>query len=242
MKHIRIYSLALGFLILLSTNVKADFFSDANAFLKANVDARGMVYYKGIKEDPAKLNSLVKQIANFSYSGASDNTKKAFLINAYNILMIKSVVDHYPIAKPLDVDGIFDKTTHNVAGMKLTLSDIENKKLRVDFPDARLHFALVCGAMSCPPLMNQAYLPGLLEQQLTSRANLAMNDRTFIRVDKSTKKALISKIFEWYKEDFIKEGKTMINYINKYRREKIPSGYSLGFYTYDWSLNEKKSR
>ena len=216
------------------------FFQKADAFFKANVSTTGGIYYASIKSNPATLNALVKDIASFPFSSSGKSTQKAFLINAYNILVIKNVVDHYPIAKPTDVSGFFDKKKFNVAGMSLTLSDIENKKIRPVYKDARTHFVLVCAAKSCPPLANFAFMPSKLESQLTARTKKAMNSRSFIKVDNDKKTVRISQIFEWYAADFKAEAKDFVSYINKYRSTPIPASYKSSFYTYNRALNIKK--
>lgn len=216
------------------------FFTKADAFFKKNVSTSGGVYYASIKANPAELNALVDMVAKYNFSSASKNTRKAFLINAYNILVIKNVVDHMPIAKPLDVPGFFDKKKFNVAGMSLTLSDIENKKIRPVYKDSRTHFVLVCAAKSCPPLANYAFMPSKLESQILARTKKAMSSKSFTKVDATNKKVRISEIFTWYKEDFDAEAKDVITYINKYRSTPIPSSYKVSNYTYNWALNIKK--
>ncbi len=224
-----------------SQEASADFFPASDAFFKAWVDIYGNVNYAGIKAAPDRLNELVTKIGVYDYRASTGNTRKAFLINAYNILMIKSIVDNYPVAKPTDIEGVFDRRTHNVGGQQITLSDIENKMLRVEFPDARIHFALVCGAVSCPQLMNSAYMPTTLDQQLQSRTIKTLNDRNFIRLNVLTSTVEFSQIFEWYKDDFLKESKNYIEFVNKYRTTKVPALYKETTYPYDWSLNQKRN-
>ena len=226
-------------LLFLFSMAQASFFTDADAFFKKHV-SNGRVDYPAIKADPAELINLVKQVGAYSLSGKSAATQKAFYINAYNILMIASVVEKYPVSKPTDINGVFDTKKHTVASASLTLSDIENKKLRPTYKDARLHFALVCGAVSCPKLPSFAFMPDKLESQLNARTKLAMNDPTFIKVKSGDNKVLISEIFTWYKEDFDREASNVIEYINKYRTQPIPADYKVGNYTYNWALNVKK--
>lgn len=226
-------------LMLLFSMAQASFFTDADAFFKKHV-TNGRVDYAAIKADPAELLDLVKQIGSYSLSGKSAADEKAFYINAYNVLMVASVVEKYPISKPTDVPGVFDSKKHTVAGSSLTLSDIENKKLRPKYKDARLHFALVCGAVSCPKLPSYAFMPAKLESQLDARTKLAMNDPTFIKVKTSDNKVLVSEIFTWYKEDFDREASSVIEYINKFRTQPIPADYKVSKYTYNWALNVKK--
>ena len=234
------FAFTLGFLLFFfgAFAQNDDFFVKSQAFFSRYVDTNGLVNYKEIKEHPGFMAELVRLTDEFKLSSADKNTQKAFFINAYNVMMIKSVVDAYPIAKPTDVAGIFDKKTHNVAGLNLTLSDIENKKLRPVYKDARLHFALVCGAISCPKLANFAFTPEKLESQLTARTRAAMDDPTFVRVDNNAGTVGLSQIFEWYKDDFA--GQSFLEYVNKFRTNKIVADYKVSHYTYNWTLNVKK--
>lgn len=213
-------------------------FNDADAFLKKYVTS-GRVDYANIKSNSDELTALINVIGSADLSTSSSNTQKAFYINAYNLIMIKSVVDNMPISSPLDVKGIFDVSQHKVAGEMLTLSDIENKKLGPVYNDARIHFVLVCGAIGCPKLASFAYKPATIEEQIESQTRLALNDATFIKVKDSEKKVLVSEIFNWYSADFTNDGQTVLSYINQYRDAKIPDTYTVGSYTYDWNLNSK---
>ena len=190
--------------------------------------------------EQAKLNELVDMIGSYAFKSKDKNTQKAFLINAYNILVIKNVVDNYPISKPLDVPGFFDRKKFNVAGMSLTLSDIENKKIRPVYKDARTHFVLVCAAKSCPPIANYAITPSKMDAQLTTLTKKAMDRSSFTKVNADKKTVQLSQIFEWYKDDFMAEAKSLVAWVNQYRSTPIPSSYKQSFYTYNWALNVKK--
>ncbi|WP_299228357.1 DUF547 domain-containing protein [uncultured Psychroserpens sp.] len=213
----------------------SSFFKAADAFFKANV-SNGKVAYVNISKDPKALNQLVNMAASISVSENDDKTYQAFWINAYNIFVIKGIIENYPIKSPLDKTGFFDKTQHKIAGELITLNDIENKKLRAQFEDARFHFVLVCGAIGCPPLINKAYLPKTLERQLQKQTEIALNNPGFIKVKKN--KVELSEIFKWYKEDFTKNG-TEIAYINQFRDEKISTKVKVSYYAYNWNLNKQ---
>lgn len=217
----------------------ATFFTKAETFLSKNI-SNGMVDYAGIKANPAELKDLVHMIGTFGLSAADKATQKAFLINAYNILVIKNVVDHYPVAKPTDVPGFFDAIKFNVAGSQVTLSDIENVKIRPVFKDPRTHFALVCAAKSCPPIANYAFTATNVESKLESLTKAAMNNTNFIKVNTGNKTVQFSQILDWYKDDFLAVEKTILDYVNKYRTTAIPANFTQGFYDYNWALNGKK--
>ena len=231
----------VGFLLISLSSAAADlpsFFSRTDAFFKKNV-ANGRVHYKDIKANFSEIESLYKDMGSMSLAGASANTKKAFYINAYNLAVIYQVTKYYPLKSPLDKSGFFDKVKHTVAGEALTLNALEIKKLVLATKDPRIHFVLACAANSCPPLASFAYKPENLDQQLNTRTKGSINNSKWLVVDASSKKASISKIFDWYEKDFTMNGETtVIEFINKYRTQPIPASYRVVHYEYDWGLNE----
>lgn len=216
------------------------FFTAADKFLKNNVlQSNGLVNYGRIKADKTELNALVFKIASASLNQTTDAEKQAFYINAYNILVIKQVIDNNLPASPLDVPGFFNQTTFQVAGKTLTLDQLEKNTLYGLKNDPRFHFALVCAAKGCPPLLNAAYLPNTLHQQLAQQAKTAVNNNNFVKINDATKKVSVSKIFDWYNNHFTAGGKSVIGFINQYRNSTIPENYTVDFYEYDWSLNRQ---
>ncbi|MEO1518527.1 MAG: DUF547 domain-containing protein [Bacteroidota bacterium] len=212
---------------------KPDFFQDAEAFFQAHVQS-GWVDYQAIQQSPAALEQLVDQISAYSLDGLEANHRKAFLINAYNVLVIHAVVRRYPIRSPKEVPGFFEQLLFEVAGQEMTLNALEKEQLLKAHPDARLHLALICGARGCPPMAAFAYRPEQLDQQLEQQSRRAINHPLFIRLEDG--KAKISSIFSWYESDFKTEGGVR-DFINRYRTETLPEG-KFGFYTYDWQLND----
>ncbi len=213
------------------------FFNKADAFFKSNV-ANGRVAYDNIHKDPSQLNEVLKIAQGISVSKDDAKNYQAFWINAYNLSVIKGLIDKYPTKSPLDNAGFFDKTTHNIGGKNITLNDIEHKLLRGQFNDARFHFVLVCGAVGCPPLINKAYLPNTLDMQLESQTKKAING-DFIRVNEKKNRVQASQIMEWYKEDFTMKGMDEIDFINKYKTEKLEGKWKLSYFPYDWNINKQ---
>lgn len=226
-----------GSLSLSAQNLNA-FIEKADQFFKANV-SNGKVAYSNIKSDTDALNAVLKLAEGVSVSKDNETNYQAFWINAYNLSVIKGIIDHYPTKSPLDNAGFFDKTKHSLGGKKITLNDIEHKLLRGQFNDARFHFVLVCGAIGCPPLINKAYKGSTLEAQLQKQAELALNGSYFIKVNAKKKKVEGSEILKWYKGDFTMNGMTEIEYINTFRTEKIPNNYKLTYFTYNWNVNKQ---
>ena len=209
-----------------------NFFKEANSFFNKYVlDAK--VDYAAIASNKNELEILLKQIATYQLN-SDENADKAFLINAYNVLVISGVVKKYPVNSPMDIAGFFDKIKYDIAGKSLTLNEIENKLIRDKYKDARFHFVLVCGAMGCPPLISKAYFPDTIEKQLDEQTSKALNDPNFLKIYKN--KVYLSQIFDWYKADF---GKNPIQFINQYRKDKLDENEKYKLYKYNWSLNKK---
>jgi hypothetical protein len=224
-----------------SISVKAQdlntFFNKADSFFKTNV-SNGKVAYSDIQNNQKELNTILKIAERISISKDDKSNYQAFWINAYNLAVIKGIVDNYPTNSPLDNAGFFDKTTYSLAGKNITLNDIEHKLLRAQFNDARFHFVLVCGAVGCPPLINEAYLPSILNSQLEKQTKIALNG-SFLRVNNKKKRIQASQIMEWYKGDFTMNGESEIDFINRYRVEKLDGKYKLSYFPYDWKLNNQ---
>lgn len=213
------------------------FFADTDQFWKEHV-SNNRVDYAAIKSKPQDLEKLVNYIANTDVSANTTSEQKAYKINAYNLLVVKTAIDNYPLQKPTDITGFFDGIKHTVNGKKTTLNNFEKKELLTAYKDARLHFVLVCAAVSCPPIADFAYTPAELDKQLDTRTKAAMDDQTFIQYDDFAGKANISEIFKWYVDDFKPNVKT---FINKYRTTALAEDTKIGYYPYDWTLNGSSS-
>lgn len=234
MKHCLAFLFFLVGYFLMDAQQTDSFFLKADAFFKEHVK-NGKVAYSDIKSDRVKLDAVLKMTEEIEINEADANVYTAFHINTYNLLVIRSVVENYPLASPLDVPGFFDQKKHKVAGQYITLNELENKYLRAKFPEEpRFHFVLVCAGLGCPPIINEAYMPQTIHRQMEHQTRKALNDPGFIQVNESEVK--ISQIFEWYRQDFEKVG-GILHFINAYREEKLLWNAQLDFYPYDWSLN-----
>lgn len=230
-------------LILLITTIKGVsqntdiFFNKADSFFKTYVK-NGKVAYAELHKDSKALKEVLAIAKSINVSKDKDKVYQAFWINAYNLSVIKGIIDNYPTNSPLDNAGFFDKTKHNIGGKNITLNDIEHKLLRAQFNDPRFHFVLVCGAIGCPPLINEAYLPVTLNKQMEVQTKKALNG-SFLIVNTKKKRVEVSQIMEWYKGDFTMKGASEIDFINQYRTEKIPSNFKIKYFPYNWKLNAK---
>jgi len=214
------------------------FFSRTDDFFKEHVSL-GKVDYSSIYSNQDSLNELMRLAEEITIFKEDSNIYQAFWINAYNLSVIKGIIDNYPIKSPLNKAGFFDRITYSLAGKKITLNGIEHKLLRAQFNDTRFHFVLVCGAIGCPPLISEAYFPNSLDEQLSRQTRLALNGDYFIKIDTKKKRIKGSEIMKWYKEDFTMNGTSEIDFINKYRKNAIPNNYKLSYFQYNWNLNKQ---
>ena len=204
-----------------------------------HVDGDGQVDYAGIKENPAALKALVAAIKTISPDELAKDDRKAFLVNAYNVLVIENIINHYPTDSPLSIEGFFDASTFHVGGKPYTLNDLEKGYLYQVFPDARLHFALVCAAKGCPVLIPTAYRGATLGAQLDAQTRVAMNSELHVRVETSAKTVHLSELFTWYASDFELSSGSAIDYVNTFRNAAIPSDFKVAVIPYNWELNSQ---
>ena len=212
-----------------------EYFQRTEKFLSSYVK-EGRVNYAKINANKTDLESLVTFIA-LKQKFTSAAQEKAFYLNAYNILVIKGIINNYPTKGPMEINGFFDKKTYLINGASLTLNNIENDIIRKKYNDARIHFALVCGAKSCPPIQSYAFTPEKLEAQLDLVTKQSIQNPSFIKIDSKNNKASVSMIFNWYKDDFVKAKGSVLNFINSYLKKPLSATTTIENYTYDWALN-----
>ncbi len=215
--------------------------SGFDKLLKAHVSAKGMVDYAAFVKDKALLAHYISSLTKVNTSTLSKNEKLAFWINAYNALTIDQILRNYPTSSILKIAGgkVWDQTLpYKLEGKALTLNDIEKKiLLGGDLFDARIHFAVNCAAMSCPPLANKAFTADNVQNMLTANTKAALSDPAYNKI--SPDKASISMLFNWYKADFEKAEGNVVNFINKYSETKINSKTKIAYLDYNWNLNSQ---
>jgi len=205
--------------------------------LQAHVTSTGSVDYQGFVKDKAKLASYLELLDQ--HVPQSDWTRKqamAYWINAYNAFTVNLIVSHYPLKSIRDLKEPWDRKNIQLGGKTYSLNDIEHKILRERYKDARIHFAVNCAALSCPPLYNRAFTAEKLNSQLQSRTSSFIRSNSYNQI--GTNGAKLSQIFNWYRADFEQEG-SLVSYLNAYSTQSISEGASIEFLNYDWKLNGK---
>ncbi len=206
-----------------------------DGLLRKYVTSSGKVNYKGFKSSEKALDEYLTLLKNNPVQSSwSRNKKMAYWINAYNAATIKLILDNYPTKSITNIANgkPWDKRWIKLGSKTYTLNEIENKILRPQFKDARIHFAVNCAAKSCPKLLNRAWTASNLNSYFEKQTKAFVNNTTFNKIDKN--KVQLSKIFEWYRGDF----GNLIAFLNKYSNTKIDSGADISFIEYDWNLNE----
>jgi hypothetical protein len=231
-----IFSILSVYSIAASSQVSNSNFDEKAIKFFAKYVTNGKVNYSAIKQNTKEIDELVAYFETVKIDSLAGAQKLAFLINVYNLSVINQVVKKYPTKSPMDIVGFFDINKFTLAGKKMTLNYLENEVIRKQFKDPRIHFVLVCGAIGCPVIINQAYTADSLEAQMERQTTIAINNTQFIYKKEST--FYISEIFKWYKDDFGSGSKAVVNFINKYRKKKIGATDKIDYYPYNWNINE----
>lgn len=238
------------FLIFLSQPTLSDFdWSDYSELLNNHVASgerneiqSNLVSYQGIADDPRYLTTL-EALATYNPGKLRADDKKAFYINAYNLMAIKMVIDHMPIKSIKDAGSWFSPVWQKPVGIinnqTVSLDQIEHKILR-KMADPRIHFAIVCASMSCPDLLAEAYSSDKLDNQLNQQAKDFLSNRSKGMLIKGNS-IYLSKIFNWFEEDFAGDNgseRDVLKYIAQFHLE---AGRFDEFKTldYNWRLNKQ---
>lgn len=204
-----------------------------NQLLQRYVSANGRVNYEGFLKDRDQLHRYLDELAaGIPDDNWSQAEALSYWINAYNAFTVELILQHWPVSSIREIDEPWKQKFIRLAGKDYALDQIEHEIIRPTFRDPRVHFALVCAAVSCPPLANQAYTAPRLEQMLDQRTRAFINDEQFNVTQEEVVR--VSPLFDWYADDFgdVKE------FLNRYLPTDIPARKELHFLDYDWALND----
>jgi uncharacterized membrane protein YdjX (TVP38/TMEM64 family) len=222
------------------------------ALLTAHV-TDGMVDYDAFATDsrfPAYLALLDRTDART----LSRDERLAYWINVYNAYTVALINQRNERKSIRNINKVFGIPTKSpwaepvvrAGGRVLSLDDVEHKIIRVEFGEPRIHVALVCAAMGCPPLRSEAYVAERLDAQLSEQVRRFLAQREKNRVDVAAKTVYGSPIFTWYREDFGGTLKGVGTFLAPYASDPasaalLRSGdFSWVDTDYDWSLNIRR--
>jgi len=226
------------------------------------------VDYAGLQRDRRRLDDIVAAFGTVERADVDQWSREqqiAFWINAYNAFTLQAIVDHYPIdggwlsflrfaprSSIRQIDGVWDERRWPIAGADMTLDEIEHNTLRAQYDEPRIHFAVNCASMSCPPLRPEPYVGERLERQLILAARNFLASQHGLQIDGATLR--VSSIFSWYGDDFVdqyahlvdggsEKDRAILGVIAKYgpaEAARLAQGGNarLRFLKYDWALND----
>jgi hypothetical protein len=217
-------------------------------YVRIGADGSQRVAYSAVTPaDRRVLEGYIEQLANVPISRYNRTEQLAYWINLYNALMVRLVLDHYPIgsvrnlgAGSLWTGAPWTVPQVEIEGAALSLSDIEHRILRPIWQDPRVLYALSCGALGCPSLQPEPFLADRLERQLNEAAMAYVNDPRCIRFPGQTLE--VSSLFRWYQEDFGGSERAVINHLMAYAEPQLAMRLQnferITGEMFDWRLND----
>jgi Protein of unknown function, DUF547 len=204
---------------------------------------------------------LDRVAASFDAAGTADlgqwprHEQMAYWINTYNVFTLRAIADHYPIRgrwwsraprnSIRQIDGVWTTLRWRAAGRALTLDQIEHEILRPVFKDPRVHLAINCASVGCPPLAEEPYVAARLDAQLDAAARRYLATPQGLQIEGARVK--VSSIFKWYGADFgTPADRAVLAFVARFAppaasRVASSEGATLEFLDYDWSLNDVAS-
>ncbi len=206
---------------------------------------------KSLMDQQAKLQGFDPDALN----GREESV--AFWINAYNFFMVAQILTERPDGELVSsvwdyggrvnpfVDSVFERKSFVIGGRAYSLNEIEKEILLGDdyadkgWKDARVHFAVNCASVGCPPLRDTLYTAENLEDMLTENTRRAFSTERHLRVQGEA--LYVTELFKWYEEDFMEASGSEIAFIQEWAdpvvANRVTGTEIIKFIDYDWTLN-----
>ena len=216
--------------------------------LKKYVDDKGLVDYNSIAKDKG-FSEYMQSLQTARVEDLSRDGQLAFWINAYNAVTIDKVIKTKPkkSVRETFVPGVwtgtkfFTSRKNIVAGKRLSQDDIEHEILRKQFQDPRIHFAIICASLGCPPLPRIAYTEENVQTRLEEETRQYLNSPRGTRLDRAENTLHVSKLFDWFGSDFINKSGSVLAFMQPYLDEEVRAFLErnpmISYLEYDWALN-----
>jgi Protein of unknown function, DUF547 len=211
-------------------------------------DAR--VDYAKLKANPAELDAYLKEIAAVpavEFSKWSETNRLALLINLYNAQTLRLIVNHYPLKSIRSIGllpgAAWREPNVRFGGQILTLDHLEHRIIRAEYREPRIHFALVCAAISCPPLRSEPFVGARLGEQLDDQLRQFLAAPEKNRYDAAKNTLHLSPIFKWYAGEFTESAGSLALYVKPFLPDAQrgvltdPASVKVRFTDYNWALN-----
>ena len=208
--------------------------------LKAHVEGYA-VDYGGLEEDAATLDAYLAALGEADFDGLSRDGKLALLINAYNAFTLKLILDHRPLTSIKDIPAAqrWDAQRWVLGGRTVSLTQLEHEELRAKFIEPRIHFAINCASVGCPPLRAEAYVPERLDAQLDEQSRQLHEDDRWLSIDGGTVR--LTPLYLWYQSDFEQVAGSSLLFAARWRPELADGDWTVAWKDYDWRLNGLKA-
>ena len=205
-------------------------------------------YARVTASDRERLGADLARLAGVPIGAYSRREQLAFWVDLYNELMVKLVLDHYPVSTIKNIaisPGLFavgpwGRKLITVEREALSLDDIEHRILRPIWRDPRIHYAVNCAALGCPNLQASAFTAGDTEALLDKAAREYVNHPRGVTV--SGRELSVSSIYIWYEADFGGTEAGVIEHLKRYARPGLAAALAaidhISGDSYDWALND----
>jgi len=213
--------------------------------LKKYVRPGGWVDYAGLEQSPDRLDAYISSLAQVDFEALARDEKLALAINAYNAFTLRLILDHLPLDSIQDIpeDKRWKARRWVLGGKTVSLQDLEDDWLRAGFRDPRIHFAINCASVSCPPLRMEAYRGADIEAQLRDQADFVHHNRRWFELDTQSDDLHLTRLYLWYEGDFEQIAGSSLEFAARYStelRERLAANGApdIGWIEYDWALND----
>ncbi len=212
--------------------------------LREHVSTDGLVDYPAFQKDRKELQLYLQDLAAADFEALGRDEKLALLINGYNAFTIELILEHYPLASIRDIPASdrWKKKRWRLGKLTLSLDEIEHAYLRKRFAEPRIHFAIVCASIGCPPLRAEAYRASGISEQLESQVRRVHRDGRWYRSDE--KGIHLTRLYSWFAGDFERAAGSVLRFVARYDeslRERLKSEQpTIHWLPYSWKLNDAK--
>lgn len=219
----------------------------------------GEIDFTRLCRDP-RLGKYTDYLSRTDPDAITDkNDKFAFWLNVYNAYSLQAICKEYPIRSINDLNfgglivsvllkkSVWDQPVVVVNNKNYTLREVDHEILRPTFKDARIQFAIACGAVGCPPSRSEAYEGRVLDAQLDDQTKIFINDARRNSFNAAKRQANLSPLFNWSKKDFGNNDAELLAFIAKYLSGELrsslttdPNSWKIKYNKYDLTLNDAK--
>ncbi len=216
--------------------------------LITNEEKINLLDYANIgQKDYDLLKQYLKEMSKINIENYNRQEQLAYWINLYNALTVQVIADYYPITSIQEIrisPGLFSvgpwgANLITIKNTPLSLDDINNRIIRPIWNDQRTHYALNNATIGAPNLNRQAYQGTIIEAQLNEAAFTYVNSLRGAQVIEG--KLIISKIYDWYEEDFGGTKQDVIKHLILFAKEPLLSQLkhinNIDSYIYNWHIN-----